>query len=154
MEVEKNKVVTIHYTLTNDDGQVLDTSVGKNPLKYLHGNKNLIEGLEKELLGKKVGDKLHVVIEPAEAYGERREDLVQEVPREAFQGVEDIQPGMQFNAQAPDGSTYVVTVTNIGEEKITIDANHDLAGVRLTFDVEVMDIRNATDEEISHGHVH
>ncbi len=154
MEVEKNKVVTIHYTLTNDDGQVLDTSVGKNPLKYLHGNKNLIEGLEKELLGKKVGDKLHVIIEPAEAYGERREDLVQEVPREAFQGVEDIQPGMQFNAQAPDGSTYVVTVTNIGEEKITIDANHDLAGVRLTFDVEVMDIRNATDEEISHGHVH
>ncbi len=154
MEVEKNKVVTIHYTLTNDEGQVLDSSVGKNPLKYLHGNKNLIEGLEKELLGKKVGDKLHVVIEPAEAYGERRDDLVQEVPREAFQGVEDIQPGMQFNAQAPDGSTYVVTVTNVGEEKITIDANHDLAGVRLTFDVEVMDIRNATDEEISHGHVH
>ncbi len=154
MEVEKNKVVTIHYTLTNDEGQVLDSSVGKNPLKYLHGNKNLIEGLEKELLGKKTGDKLHVVIEPAEAYGERRDDLVQEVPREAFQGVEDIQPGMQFNAQAPDGSTYVVTVTNVGEEKITIDANHDLAGVRLTFDVEVMDIRNATDEEISHGHVH
>ncbi len=154
MEVEKNKVVTIHYTLTNDEGQVLDSSVGKNPLKYLHGNKNLIEGLEKELLGKKVGDKLHVVIEPAEAYGERRDDLVQEVSREAFQGVEDIQPGMQFNAQAPDGSTYVVTVTNVGEEKITIDANHDLAGVRLTFDVEVMDIRNATDEEISHGHVH
>jgi len=154
MEVEKNKVVTIHYTLTNDEGQVLDTSVGKNPLKYLHGNKNLIEGLEKELLGKKVGDKLHVVIEPAEAYGERRDDLVQEVPREAFQGVEDIQPGMQFNAQAPDGLTYVVTVTNVGEEKITIDANHDLAGVRLTFDVEVMDIRNATDEEIEHGHVH
>ncbi len=154
MEVEKNKVVTIHYTLTNDEGKILDSSEGKNPLKYLHGNKNLIEGLEKELLGKKIGDKLHVVIEPAEAYGEKREDLIQEVPREAFQGVEDIQVGMQFNAQAPDGSTYVVTVTNVGEEKVTIDANHDLAGQRLTFDVEVIDIRNATDEEIAHGHVH
>jgi FKBP-type peptidyl-prolyl cis-trans isomerase SlyD len=154
MEVEKNKVVTIHYTLTNDEGAVLDSSEGKTPLKYLHGNKNLIEGLENALLGKKVGDKLHVVIEPADAYGEKRADLIQEVPKEAFQGVEDIQVGMQFNAQAPDGSAYVVTVTNVAEDKVTIDANHDLAGVRLTFDVEVIDVRNATDEEIEHGHVH
>ncbi len=154
MEIEKNKVVTIHYTLTNDEGAVLDSSKGKDPLKYLHGNKNLIEGLENALLGKKVGDKLHVVIEPAEAYGEKRDDLVQEVPRESFQGVDDIKVGMKFNAQAPDGTTYVVTVTNVAEDKVTIDANHDLAGVRLTFDVEVVDVRNATDEEIEHGHVH
>jgi FKBP-type peptidyl-prolyl cis-trans isomerase SlyD len=154
MEVEKNKVVTIHYTLTNDEGAVLDSSEGKAPLKYLHGNKNLIEGLENALLGKKVGDKLHVVIEPAEAYGEKRADLIQEVPRESFQGVDDIKVGMQFNAQAPDGSAYVVTVTKVAEDKVTIDANHDLAGVRLTFDVEVIDVRNATDKEIEHGHVH
>ena len=153
MQIASDKVVAIHYTLKNDAGDVLDTSEGREPLAYLHGANNIIPGLEKALEGKAAGDKVDVSVEPAEAYGERQEQLVQEVPREAFQGVDDIQPGMQFNAQGPQGPV-LVTVVEAGEETVKIDGNHPLAGQKLHFDVEVADVRDATDDEKTHGHAH
>ncbi|MDX1454987.1 MAG: peptidylprolyl isomerase [Gammaproteobacteria bacterium] len=153
MQISSDKVVHIHYTLKNDAGDVLDTSEGREPLAYLHGASNIIPGLEKALEGKAAGDSLNVSVEPSEGYGERQEQLIQEVPREAFQGVDDIQPGMQFHAQGPAGP-ILVTVLEAGEESIKIDGNHPLAGEKLHFDVEIKEVRDATDEEKEHGHAH
>ncbi len=154
MNIEKDKVVKFHYTLTNDAGETLDSSEGREPLPYLHGHNGIIPGLEKELEGKQVGDKLKVSVAPAEAYGEINPEMVQMVPREAFSGVDDIQPGMQFQAQAPDGSVQVVVVKDVQPEGVLIDANHPLAGQTLHFDVEIAEVRDATAEELEHGHVH
>jgi FKBP-type peptidyl-prolyl cis-trans isomerase SlyD len=153
MQASKDKVVTIHYTLSNDQGEVLDSSSGGEPMPYLHGHMNIIPGLERELEGKKVGDKLKVTVEPKDGYGERNDSMVEVVPRNMFQGVEDIQPGMQFHAQTGDGMA-VVTVTKVEGDDVTIDANHPLAGEKLSFEVEVTDVRDASDEELEHGHVH
>lgn len=153
MQISANKVVSIHYTLKNDAGDVLDTSSGRDPLAYLHGNNNIIPGLEKALEGKAAGDSVQVSVEPGEGYGERQEGLVQDVPREAFQGIDDIKPGMQFQAQGPQGPV-LVTVTSVADETVTVDGNHPLAGETLHFDVEVAEVREATDEEMEHGHVH
>ncbi len=153
MEIESSKVASINYTLTNAEGKVLDTSEGREPLSYIHGKGNLIPGLEKALEGKKVGDKLNVTIQPEEAYGNRNEELVQIIPRSSFQGVEDIQPGMQFQANV-QGHTQIIVVTNVDGDNITTDANHPLAGEELTFDVEITEVRDATEEELAHGHVH
>ncbi|MBD3670181.1 MAG: peptidylprolyl isomerase [Gammaproteobacteria bacterium] len=153
MQASKNKVVSIHYTLTNDQGEVLDSSNGGEPMPYLHGHMNIIPGLEKELEGKAVGDKLKVTVAPDEGYGERNDALVEKVPMNMFQGVEKVEPGMQFHAQTGQGMT-VVTVTGVEGDEVTIDANHPLAGEQLTFDVEVTEIRDASDEELEHGHVH
>jgi FKBP-type peptidyl-prolyl cis-trans isomerase SlyD len=153
MQISKNTVATIDYTLTNPQGQVLDTSKGGEPLSYLHGVGGIIPGLESALEGKQTGDNLSVTIEPDQAYGQRNEELVQEVPRRMFQGVENIQPGMQFRAQGPQGQ-QVVTVVGIAGDNVKIDANHPLAGVTLKFDVNVVGVRDATQEELSHGHVH
>lgn len=154
MQIGKNKVVAIDYTLTNPEGQVLDTSKGAQPLTYLHGVGGIIPGLEAALDGKTKGEQLTVTIAPEQAYGARNEQMVQEVPRKMFQGVADIQPGMQFRAQGPQGQQQVVTVVGVNPETIKIDANHPLAGVTLKFDVNVMDVREATQEELAHGHVH
>ncbi|MDX1442929.1 MAG: peptidylprolyl isomerase [Gammaproteobacteria bacterium] len=153
MQISEKKVASIHYTLKNDAGDVLDTSSGRDALAYLHGANNIIPGLEKALEGKGAGDKVEVTVEPGEAYGERQESLVQEVPREAFQGVDEIKEGMQFQAQGPQGPV-LVTVKAVADDKVTIDGNHPLAGETLHFDVEVSDVRDATDEELEHGHVH
>lgn len=153
MEITQQRVVTIHYTLTNDAGEVLDSSRGAEPLAYLHGAGNIIPGLENALAGKRTGDKLSVRVEPAQGYGERDDGLVQSVPRRAFQGIADIQPGMTFHAQSSKGPMRV-TVTRVAGDMVTVDGNHPLAGVHLNFDVEVADVRAATDEELSHGHVH
>lgn len=153
MQVAANKVVAIHYTLTNGEGQVLDSSQGGNPLFYLHGHSNIIPGLEKQLEGRNVGDAFEVVVEPSEGYGERDGNLVQQVQREAFQGVDAIEPGMQFQTQGPGGA-MVVTVVDANEETVTIDANHPLAGVVLTFKGSVESIRDAREEEVQHGHAH
>lgn len=153
MQISPNKVVSIHYTLKNDAGDVLDTSSGREPLAYLHGSGNIIPGLEKALEGKSSGEKMNVSIAPEEGYGERHEGLIQDVPRDAFQGVEDIQPGMQFHAQGPSGP-MVVTVKEVGDNTVKVDGNHPLAGETLHFDVEVTDVREATAEEQEHGHVH
>lgn len=153
MQVADNMAVSIHYTLTNDDGEVLDSSIDDEALVYLHGKGNIISGLEKALHGKVAGDKFNVRIAPEEAYGELMEDMVQVISRDMFEGIDNIAVGMQFHADVSSGSG-IVTVVNIEGDDITIDGNHPLAGLALTFDVEVIDVRAATEEETSHGHIH
>lgn len=151
--IADNAVVKFNYTLTNAEGKVLDQSHGE-PLAYLHGHHNIIAGLEAQMLGKKVGDKFVATIAPQDAYGEYFADAVQEVPRENFQGVEKIEAGMQFQSQTEDGHVMLVTVKDVTDDVVVVDGNHPLAGVELTFDVEIVEIREATPEELDHGHVH
>lgn len=153
MRIAAQKVVHIHYTLTNDDGEVLDTSENHGPLAYIHGAGNIIPGLESALTGRIVGDKFQVSIAPEDAYGPRDDDLIQSVPKSAFQGVDEILPGMQFQAQSPEG-LQLLTVLGVDEDEVILDGNHPMAGITLTFDVEVANIRDATTEELDHGHVH
>jgi FKBP-type peptidyl-prolyl cis-trans isomerase SlyD len=153
MQVAENTVVQIHYTLRNDEGQVLDTSSDRDALAYLHGHNNLISGLERALEGRAAGDKLNVQVMPTEGYGEHDPALVQEVPRTAFEGVDDVRIGMRFQAQSNAGPR-TVTVTSVADEAVTVDGNHPLAGQTLNFEVEVADVRAATKEELEHGHVH
>ncbi len=154
MLVASQKVVSIHYELTNDKNDVLDSSAGKDPLTYLHGVGGLIPGLEKELEGKSAGDSLKVTVAPAEGYGETNPGLVQDVPLSAFEGVEKVEPGMQFNTSGPDGNAMLISVTAVNGDQVTIDGNHPLAGVTLNFDVNIVEVRDATDEELQHGHAH
>jgi FKBP-type peptidyl-prolyl cis-trans isomerase SlyD len=153
MQIAANCVAYIHYTLTDPSGSVLDSSSGGEPLAYLHGAGNIIPGLEQALEGKQAGDTLSVTVEPEQGYGVRDEALVQQVPRRAFQGVRDIKPGMRFHANTGHGDAQVI-VTSIQGDMVTIDGNHALAGVTLTFAVEVTKVREATSEELMHGHVH
>lgn len=153
MKIANDLAVGIHYTLTDDKGETLDSSIGTEPLIYLHGYSNIIPGLESELDGLAVGDKKTVQVQPADGYGEFDESLVQDVPREMFTGVESIEVGMAFEVDGPDGH-HLVEVTKVAEETITIDGNHALAGKVLNFDVEVVEVRAATAEEIEHGHIH
>ncbi len=153
MQVKTNSVVHIDYTLTNDDGQVLDSSAGKQPLAYIHGHGNIIPGLEQAIEGKTRGDELNVTVTAEQAYGEHRSDLVQEVPRSAFAGVDNLEPGMRFQAETDQGPVPV-TVTAVTAATVTVDANHELAGQQLNFAVRITDVRDATEEELSHGHVH
>lgn len=150
--IANDHVVSFHYTLTNAEGETLDKSQGE-PLAYLHGAGNIIPGLEKALAGKQVGDKFTVNVPAAEGYGEYNPDLVQEVPKQMFQGVENIEAGMQFQAQTDDG-VQIVTVKAVEGENIVVDANFPLAGQDLTFEVEIVEIRSASTEELEHGHVH
>lgn len=153
MQIAKNTVATIDYTLTDPNGQVIDSSQGREPLAYLHGASNIIPGLENALEGKSQGETINVTIPPDQGYGQRDPALVQPVPRTNFKGINDIQPGMQFQAQTPQGAR-VVTVVAVDPENVTVDANHPLAGVELKFDVTVKGVREATQEELQHGHVH
>jgi len=150
--ISENKVVSIHYTLTNVDGEVLDSSEGQAPLSYLTGAGNIIIGLETALVGKAVGDKVDVVVPAEQAYGEVNPEMIQQVPRAAFQGVDDIEVGMQFNANSEQGELLVV-VRAVEEEFVIVDANHPLAGQDLSFAVSVEDVRDATEEEIANGRV-
>lgn len=153
--VQENSVVSIHYQLSDGDGRVIENSRdGDQPMSYLHGQGNIIPGLEQALTGREVGESLKVSVPPAEAYGEVREDLVQNVPREAFGEVEPIEPGMAFQARSPDGRETRVVVKEIADDQVIVDANHQLAGVTLNFDVEVVEVRDATEEELAHGHAH
>lgn len=153
MQVARDKVVTIDYTLKDDSGTIIDSSEGGH-FSYLHGANNIIPGLEKALAGKAEGDELSVAVEPDEGYGHRNEALKQVVSKDMFQTQEDIEIGRQFYAQSPDGQQLIITVTEVNGTDITIDANHPLAGINLNFDVKVIGIRDATDEEINHSHVH
>lgn len=153
MKVANQSVVSIHYTLKNSTGEVLDSSEGQEPLVYLHGAGNIIAGLEDALADKSVGDQLNVVIAPADGYGEYSDDLVQRVPLTAFQGVENVEVGARFQAQTESGPVSVV-VTEVDAESVVVDSNHPLAGQELHFDVNVAEIRAASEEEIEHGHVH
>ena len=153
MQIAKNKVISIDYTLTDAQGTELDSSHGRGPFAYIHGTGNIIPGLEAALEGKSMGDQVNAVIPPENAYGTRDESLVQELPRSQFDTDQDIQVGMQFQAMS-EGGPRVVTVVSVDAENVTIDANHPLAGVTLHFDVTVKEIREASGEELNHGHVH
>lgn len=152
MQIAQDAAVSIHYTLSDDKGEKLDASDG-TPLTYLHGNGNLIPGLERELEGKAAGDKLSVKIAAADAYGEYDKALVQRVPRRSLKGVGNVQVGMQLHTQAAHG-VRAVTVTQVAGDMVTIDGNHPLAGQNLNFDVEIAEVRAGTEEELAHGHVH
>jgi FKBP-type peptidyl-prolyl cis-trans isomerase SlyD len=146
-------VVAIDYTLTDDAGQLLDSSEGREPLSYLHGTAGIVPGLERELDGKRVGDQLEVAIAPEDGYGNRNEALRQQVSRDQFAGIEDLQRGMQFRVDSNAGP-MVITIIEIAEDVVTVDGNHPLAGVNLNFAVTVREIREATEEELEHGHAH
>lgn len=153
MEIGENKVVQMHYTLKDDGGKVLDTSDDQDPLTYMHAEGAIIPGLFKAITGKKVGEKVSVVVKPDEGYGDQDDSLVQKMPLESFKGMDDLAVGVKVQAETDHG-IQIATVTEIKEEEVTIDLNHPLAGVTLHFDVEIVDIRDATEEEVSHGHVH
>jgi FKBP-type peptidyl-prolyl cis-trans isomerase SlyD len=153
MSIEANQVVSIHYTLKGDAGEVIDSSAAGEPLTYLHGHGNLIPGLERQLTGRSAGDKLQVKIPPADGYGEYDPQLVQRVPRRSLKGIANVRVGMRLQAQTDHGSRPV-TVTHITGDMVTLNGNHPLAGKNLNFDVEVAAVRAATTEELSHGHVH
>lgn len=153
MKIEKNSAVSIHFGVAEVDGNALDSTENGSPLEYIHGSKFLVPGLEKELEGKEVGYKFDVKLEADDAYGQFNEALVQEVPRSLFEGVDEIEVGMSFQAETEQGPR-TVEVTAVTEENVSIDANHPLAGMALQFVGEVVAIRPATEEELSHGHVH
>lgn len=153
MKIENNNVVLIKYVLTDSEGKQLDAS-GDEPLAYLHGNHNLIPGLEAELTGKQAGDSFTANIAAEEAYGEIQAHLIQkDVPKEMFQGVDNIEVGMRFEAQSEQGF-HSVAITEVGETTVTVDGNHEMAGMDLTFAIEVVEVREATKEELEHGHAH
>lgn len=151
--ITTHKVAEIHYTLTNEQGETVDSSRDQEPLAYIHGTETLVPGLEKELEGKSAGDTIQVKVSPAEGYGERSPELMQRVERQLFQFDGDIEVGMRFEAEAEHG-VELVTVMAVDDHTITIDANHPLAGEILNFDVEIMTVRDASAEELEHGHVH
>lgn len=153
MKISDNHVVTLNYTLTNNAGEIIDQATDGS-FVYLHGAQNIIPGLEKELSGKAVGDQLQVKVPPSEAYGERDEARVEDVPREMFPEDQPVETGMVFHAQGPQEQMITVTVMEVNDETIKIDANHALAGVELNFEVEIIGIREAEQVEIEHGHVH
>lgn len=153
MQIDKDFVVSINFTLKDDAGDVIDRSEPHHPLVYLHGHQNIVPGLEAALNAKEVGDCLQVTVQPEDAYGVPNPALQQLVTRDRFQDVDDLQVGMQFQANTEQGPISV-RIAKIEGEQVTVDGNHPLAGQQLHFDVEVVDIRVATEEEISHGHVH
>jgi FKBP-type peptidyl-prolyl cis-trans isomerase SlyD len=153
VQIEKNRVVTFHYTLRDEQGAVIDSSNGRAPLSYLHGKGNIIPGLEQALVGKATGDKLDVTVAPEQAYGRRDERLVQTVARKLFGEIAELKPGMQVRASGRQGAR-LVNVVRVERDFVTVDGNHPLAGRTLRFSLEVAEVRKATHEEVSHGHVH
>lgn len=153
MQITKHKVVTIDYTLTDTQGTLIDTSKGAEPLSYLQGTDSIIPGLEAALEGRSAGEEFTVSIPPESGYGQRNESLLLVVPRAAFQGVEQLEAGMQFLANT-GSSQKMFTIVDIADEEVKVDGNHPLAGMTLNFDVTVREVREATVDELSHGHVH
>ena len=153
MQIAERTVASFHYTLTNDAGEVLDSSQGGQPLVYLHGVGNIVPGLEQAMTGRTVGDRFEVKVAPEDGYGLPNDFMIQVVPRAAFQGVDELEVGMQFQAQTPQGPMSVV-VSKIEGEEVTVDGNHPLAGQNLNFAIEITDVRDASLEEVVHGHVH
>lgn len=154
MKIEADKVVSIDYTLKDDQGTVIDTSNERGPLSFIFGSGTIIPGLENELEGREKGDSFSVTVEPKDGYGEYDDSMMFEVGKDQFQDSSQIEEGMQVQAQNNQGQVQILTVKSIGDENVTLDANHPLAGQKLFFDVSVTDVRDATEEEIDHGHVH
>lgn len=153
MTIQKNKVVTIEYTLTDESGVLIESSEGQEPLVYLHGVGNIIPGLETSLEGKSAGESLTVSVPPVDAYGEWDQGKILDIPKSQFSGVDDVQVGMQFGVHSSVGE-QIVTVTKVEGENVTVDANHPLAGKTLNFEVRVVGVREPTADELDHGHVH
>ena len=153
MSIKKDSVVTFNSTLKDDAAAVIDSSSAGEPLAYLHGHGNLVPGLERELEGKNSGEKLTIKVTPADGYGEHSKQLIQKVPRRSLKGIAEITVGMRLNAQTEQGPR-AVTVTAVTGDMVTIDGNHPLAGKNLNFDIDLVDVRDATEEELAHGHVH
>lgn len=152
MQIAEGKVVSVDYALRDDEGNLIDQSKPEEPLAYLHGHRNIIPGLEQALDGKDSGETVEVRVDPANAYGETNPSLEQNVPKDRFQGVDNVQEGMQFQANTDQGPISV-RVTNVGEEEVTVDGNHPLAGKHLNFTVTVRDVREASEEELNKGKV-
>jgi FKBP-type peptidyl-prolyl cis-trans isomerase SlyD len=153
VSIKKDSVVAFNYTLKEDTGEVIDSSAPGEPLVYLHGHGNIVPGLERELEGKAANDKLHVKVAPADGYGEYSRELVQKVPRRSLKGIANITVGTRLHAQTSEGPR-AVTVTAVTGDMVTLDGNHPLAGQTLDFDIEIVEVRDATEEELAHGHVH
>jgi FKBP-type peptidyl-prolyl cis-trans isomerase SlyD len=153
MQAEKDKVVSIHYTVSEEPGDQIETSRGRDPMRFLFGHGNIIPGLEQAIAGRTAGAAFDVVIEPEQAYGKRREDFVQRVPKKYFRDPAHLQPGMSTTLSTRDGPRSV-TVLKIGSSVVDVDLNHPLAGKTLRFAVEITDVRDATEEELAHGHAH
>jgi FKBP-type peptidyl-prolyl cis-trans isomerase SlyD len=152
--VADGKVVLIHYTLRNDAGDVLDTSEGMQPLPYLQGVGNIVPGLERQMVGHAAGDSFECEVSPEEGYGERMGDGPQHLPRTDFPDDVPIQAGIQFWAETPEGEKFPIWVTGVEDDKVIVDQNHPLAGEVLHFAIDVVEVRDATDEETEHGHPH
>ena len=146
MEIVANTMVSMHYTLTDDNGKVIDTSAGKSPLDFIQGQGMIVPGLDKAMLGHQKGDKFKVDVIPSEGYGEYNEELVRSLPRKAFQN-EEISVGMVFYADTPNGP-LPLTVSKVEGEEITVNMNHQLAGKTLHFEIEVVETRPVSEEEI------
>jgi FKBP-type peptidyl-prolyl cis-trans isomerase SlyD len=153
MQISDSKVVTLNYTLKDDDGNLIDESKD-GQFVYLHGAQNIIPGLEIALTDKTKGDKVSIRIEPKDGYGEYSESMIQNVDKAMFDVEQELEVGQQFHAQTPEGQMITVTIKAVEDDEITVDGNHPLAGVHLNFDVEIMDVRDASPEEVDHGHVH
>ena len=152
--IQADHVVEIHYTLTNDKKEVVDSSVGSTPLPYLHGHGNIVPGLERALLGKTVGEKLAVTVPASEGYGEYDERLKKELPRDAFPTGSDLEVGAMFEASGPEGDAIVIRIVGVNDKAVQVDGNHPLAGQTLHFAIEVVKVRKATPTELEHGHAH
>ena len=153
MKVEKNKVVEIDYTLKDDNGQVLDSSQGREPLSYIQGVGNLIPGVENALEGKSSGERIEITVPPETGYGVRDDSLLLTIERDKFAEVEDLKEGLRFRMDTPDGP-MIFTVVKVSEAEVLVDGNHPLAGMTLNFDITIQSVRDATTEELDHGHVH
>jgi FKBP-type peptidyl-prolyl cis-trans isomerase SlyD len=151
MKIANERVVSFHYTLTDDRGQELDSSRGSEPLTYIHGTQGLIPGLERELEGREAGEAFQASIQPADAYGEVNPELIQDVPLQALSGIDNLEVGMRLQSRTPDGNVQLLTVDAIGDETATLNANHVLAGEILHFDVAVESVRDATPDELEQG---
>ncbi len=154
MVIEKNSVVSIHYTLKDDNGEIIESTTGAEPFTYLHADMGLIQGLKESLNGRSVGDKFSVTVPPEMGYGQYNDQNIHKVPPETFKEVENLEVGMSFTMTDQNGGHHRMQVKELGSDSVTLDGNHPLAGKTLNFDVSVEDIREATEEEISHGHVH
>lgn len=152
MKIEKNKVVLMHYRLKNDSGEQLDSSFGNEPMGFIYGNGMIISGLEHILVEKSKGDKFTTIIPPEDGYGLKNDDLIQDVSLSQFENKDDVKVGLQFEVNGTNPA--LATVVEINGDTVTLDLNHPLAGVELYFDIEIVDVRDATPEELDHGHVH
>lgn len=153
MKIAQNKVIVMHYAVSDNEDTLIDSSYDNKPLSIIHGKGYLIPGLEIALIDHIAGDKFEVSVTAEQAYGERFDEYVQTVPKDLFSGIEDLAMGSQLRATTDEGEQTVIVI-DVQDEEITVDGNHPLAGIDLKFDVEILEVREATEDEIAHGHVH